>query len=124
MNWKGNLDVCLGIDRVMIMMSNQTDFISASDIQKQILHEGRDASSHPSWCAKNLALRLAYRRSPNNFCWVDVYCPHFLLLSQESLLRKVRCSIPTSILYATVTTQAMCRKLKCRFNVSCPFVAI
>lgn len=33
-NWKGNLDVCLGIDRVMIMMSNQTYFISASDIQK------------------------------------------------------------------------------------------
>ena len=68
MNWKENLDVCLGIDRVMIMMSNQTDFISVSDIQKQTLHEGRDAISHPSWCAKNLALCLAHRRSPNNFC--------------------------------------------------------
>lgn len=33
MNWKRKLDVCLEIDRVMIMMLKQRNFISVSDIK-------------------------------------------------------------------------------------------
>ena len=55
---------------------------------------------------------------------VFVPCPHFLLISWESLPRKDKCSIPTSIPQVMVTKWAMCRKPKCTINVSCPFVAI
>lgn len=48
MNWKRNLVVCLGIDRVMIMMSNQTHLISVSDTQMEILCEGRDVTFQSS----------------------------------------------------------------------------
>lgn len=48
MNWKRNLVVCLGIDRVMIMMSNQAHLISVSDTQMEILCEGRDVTFQSS----------------------------------------------------------------------------
>lgn len=48
MNWKRNLDVCLGTDRVMITMLNQRNFISVSDTQIYILQEGRAVVSYSS----------------------------------------------------------------------------
>lgn len=69
MNWRKNLDVCLGIDRVMIMMLN---------MELQILHEGRAAVSRSLRYAKSLALCLAHRRSS---IFVEWLLPGTLLFS-------------------------------------------
>lgn len=102
----------LGVDRVMMMMSHQWNFISIFNIET--LHEERDAVSHSSLYAKNLALCLAYGRSSNDVCWMDEYCPHFFPLTfSEQSAWELKCSIPTLVLKATVTKQGICVQAKC-----------
>lgn len=57
-NWKKNLGLCPGIDRVVIMVSNLRIY----------KHRYSTREGCSLWYPKNLAMCLAYRRSSNNFC--------------------------------------------------------
>lgn len=83
------LDVCLEIDRVMIMMSNQTNSLSLIFRYRHSMREGHLLNL--SWRAEGTSTRLIDREEPNSFCFWSSF-----FISLESLPGKHKCSIPTS----------------------------